>query len=204
MLITYRNVNYIVSYRALWVSSFGMIIIYSLNFLTGMVLYSAYKDCDPLTAGYISGQDQILPLYVMNFLGSLRGMPGFFVAGIFAASLGFVERPKKIICIISKGEELFLNLFLRLENFRWNILNCIFRTVASALNSLAAITCEDILHGLFHIDLPASKGAIYARWISIFFGALSFALVFVVERLGSVLQVRTSLTFFANVRFEEK
>jgi len=61
--------------------------------------------------------------------------------------------------------------------------------VASALNSLAAITCEDILRGLFQIELPTSKGAVYARWISIFFGALSFALVFVVERLGSVLQV---------------
>ncbi|KMQ94279.1 sodium-coupled monocarboxylate transporter 1 [Lasius niger] len=138
---------------ALWVSSFGMIVIYSVNFLTGMVLYSTYKDCDPLTAGYISDQDQILPLYVMNFLGSLQGMPGFFVAGIFAASLG---------------------------------------TVASALNSLAAITCEDVLHGLFQMDLPASKGAVYGRWISIFFGALSFALVFVVERLGSVLQVALS------------
>lgn len=63
------------------------------------------------------------------------------------------------------------------------------RTVASALNSLAAITCEDIVRGLFRKDLSASKGTIYARWISTFFGVLSFALVFVVERLGSVLQV---------------
>lgn len=60
-----------------------------------MVLYSVYKDCDPLTAGYISGQDQLLPLYVMNFMGSLRGVPGFFVAGIFAASLGYVDRSEK-------------------------------------------------------------------------------------------------------------
>lgn len=138
---------------ALWVSAAGMTIIYTVNFLTGMVLYSTYKDCDPLLAKYISGQDQLLPLYVMNFMGSLKGMPGLFVAGIFAASLG---------------------------------------TVASALNSLAAITCEDIFQGLFKIELPARKGAIYARWISIFFGALSFALVFVVERLGSVLQVALS------------
>lgn len=138
---------------ALWVSSFGMIVIYTVNFLTGMVLYSAYKDCDPLSADQITGQDQLLPLYVMNFMGSLRGVPGFFVAGIFAASLG---------------------------------------TVASALNSLAAITCEDVLQGLLKMELSARKGAVYARWISIFFGALSFALVFVVERLGSVLQVALS------------
>ena len=64
--------------------------------------------------------------------------------------------------------------------------------MASALNSLAAITCEDILQGLLKFSVPPSKGAIYARWISIFFGALSFALVFVVERLGGVLQVALS------------
>ncbi|XP_017881893.1 sodium-coupled monocarboxylate transporter 1 [Ceratina calcarata] len=138
---------------ALWVSAVGMIVIYTVNFLTGMVLYSTYKDCDPLHAGFISGQDQLLPLYVMNFMGNLKGVPGFFVAGIFAASLG---------------------------------------TVASALNSLSAITCEDVLQGLFKLELPARKGAVYARWISIFFGALSFVLVFVVERLGSVLQVALS------------
>lgn len=69
-------------------------------------------------------------------------------------------------------------------------MNFYFRTVASALNSLAAITFEDIFRGLFQMELTAKKGAVYARWISIFFGVLSFALVFVVERLGSVLQVR--------------
>ncbi|XP_066602040.1 sodium-coupled monocarboxylate transporter 1 isoform X2 [Prorops nasuta] len=138
---------------ALWVSSFGLIIIYTINFLTGMVLYSVYKNCDPLSNGDITGNDQLLPLYVINYMGILRGVPGFFVAGIFAASLG---------------------------------------TVASALNSLAAITCEDILQGLMRIEVPTRKGAIYARWISIFFGALSFALIFVVERLGGVLQVALS------------
>lgn len=74
--------------RALWVSSVGLILIYTVNFLTGMTLYSVYKDCDPLRAGYITAGDQLLPFYVMNFMGGLRGVPGFFVAGIFAASLG--------------------------------------------------------------------------------------------------------------------
>lgn len=74
-----------------------MIVIYTINFLTGMVLYSVYKDCDPLSAGYISGPDQILPLYVMNHLGSLRGMPGLFVAGIFAASLGLALTNRTIL-----------------------------------------------------------------------------------------------------------
>ncbi|XP_053593740.1 sodium-coupled monocarboxylate transporter 1 [Microplitis demolitor] len=138
---------------ALWVSSLALTVIYTINFLTGMILYSANKGCDPLNAGYITGQDQSLPLYVMNFLGSYPGIPGLFVAGIFAASLG---------------------------------------TVASALNSLAALTCEDILQGILNIQVPAKKGAAYARWISIFFGIFSFAFIFVIERLGSVLEVALS------------
>lgn len=139
--------------KALWVSAVSLIVIYSINFATGMVLYTVYKDCDPEKAGYISKADQLLPLYVMNIMGKYPGVPGLFVAGIFAASLG---------------------------------------TVASALNSLAAITCEDLLQGLFNYKVPAKKGASYARWISIGFGALSFLFVFVVERLGSVMQVALS------------
>lgn len=57
------------------------------------------------------------------------------------------------------------------------------------MNSLAAITCEDILQGIFKMEITPSKGACYAKCISVFFGILSFALIFVVERLGGVLQV---------------
>lgn len=57
------------------------------------------------------------------------------------------------------------------------------------MNSLAALTCEDILQGILNIQVPAKKGAAYARWISIFFGIFSFAFIFVIERLGSVLEV---------------
>ncbi|KAJ8688275.1 hypothetical protein QAD02_024070 [Eretmocerus hayati] len=139
--------------KALWVSSIGLIFIYTVNFFTGMVLYSTYKNCDPVASGQIAGQDELLPFYVMSFMNKAKGVPGLFVAGIFAASLG---------------------------------------TVASAMNSLAAITCEDVLQGLLGLEIPANKGAAYAKWISVFFGLLSFALVFIVERLGSVLQVALS------------
>lgn len=39
-------------------------------------------------AGVINASDRLLPLYVVNQLSGSRGVPGFFVAGIFAASLG--------------------------------------------------------------------------------------------------------------------
>ncbi|KAL0893887.1 hypothetical protein ABMA27_013990 [Loxostege sticticalis] len=143
---------------ALWVSAIGLTVVYSVNFVTGVVLAYHYSDCDPIQAGITKGSDRILPLYVMQELGKYPGMPGLFVAGIFAASLG---------------------------------------TVASALNSLAAIACQDLVTGLLGIKLPEDKGAMIARWVCIACGAVSFALVFAVERLGPVLQLALSFNGMA-------
>ncbi|CAG4909990.1 unnamed protein product [Colias eurytheme] len=143
---------------ALWVSAIGLIAVYSVNFITGAVLATHYAGCDPIQAGVISASDRLLPLYVVREFGRYRGVPGFFVAGIFAASLG---------------------------------------TVASALNSLAAIACQDLASGLLGITLPENKGAMIARWVCLGCGAVSFGLVFIVERLGPVLQLALSFNGMA-------
>ncbi|XP_044266607.1 sodium-coupled monocarboxylate transporter 1-like [Tribolium madens] len=138
---------------ALWTSCFGLILIYVINFYTGMIMVAHYQHCDPIKSGEITATDQILPLYVMSEMGHFKGVAGFFVAGIFAASLG---------------------------------------TVASALNSLAAVTIQDFVCGAFKIVLHETKGAFWAKSISIMYGAISFILVFVVAQLGSIMQVAIS------------
>ncbi|XP_045519101.1 sodium-coupled monocarboxylate transporter 2 isoform X1 [Pieris brassicae] len=143
---------------ALWVSAIGLIAVYSVNFITGAVLAAHYAGCDPIQAGVISASDRLLPLYVVREFGKYPGIPGFFVAGIFAASLG---------------------------------------TVASALNSLAAVACQDLANGLLGITLPEEKGAMIAKWVCLACGAISFALVFIVERLGPVLQLALSFNGMA-------
>ncbi|CAH2073981.1 unnamed protein product, partial [Iphiclides podalirius] len=155
----YLSVERIAQARvALWVSAVGLIAVYSVNFATGAVLAAHYADCDPIQARIINASDRLLPLYVVRELGAARGIPGFFVAGIFAASLG---------------------------------------TVASALNSLAAIACQDLFTGLLGITLPENKGAVIAKWVCLACGAISFALVFAVERLGPVLQLALSFNGMA-------
>uniref|UniRef100_A0A182UIZ1 Sodium/solute symporter n=1 Tax=Anopheles melas TaxID=34690 RepID=A0A182UIZ1_9DIPT len=66
-------------------------------------------------------------------------------------------------------------------------------TVAAALNSLAAVTCEDLLVFGMELKIPTGKGALYAKWMSLGFGLVSFGLVFVVERLGGILQATLTL-----------
>lgn len=49
--------------------------------------------------------------------------------------------------------------------------------MASALNSLSAVTMEDFIEGALKFKVPRSKGALWAKSISIAYGAISFALV---------------------------
>lgn len=70
-------------------------------------------------------------------------------------------------------------------------------TVAAALNSLSAVTCEDLLSAGLGIRMAPSKGAFWAKWLSLAYGIISFALVFVVERMGGVLQVALSFNGMA-------
>lgn len=54
-----------------------------------MILVAHYKGCSPLLSGEIGSADEILPLYIITVMGHIKGIAGFFVAGIFAASLGY-------------------------------------------------------------------------------------------------------------------
>ncbi|XP_055910605.1 sodium-coupled monocarboxylate transporter 1 [Eupeodes corollae] len=139
---------------ALGFSILGLVVVFLMNFYTGLMVYAHYSGCDPLTSGQISATDQLLPYYIMNVYEHLYSVAGIFVAGIFAASLG---------------------------------------TVAAALNSLAAVTCEDLLINGLSIKISPGKGALYAKWMSLGYGAASFVLVFIVERLGGVLQATLTL-----------
>lgn len=54
---------------------------------SGMLVFASYYNCDPLTSGRIKADDQLLPLFVMETVGHLRGVPGLFIAGVFGAAL---------------------------------------------------------------------------------------------------------------------
>ncbi|XP_064455843.1 putative sodium-dependent multivitamin transporter [Ornithodoros turicata] len=57
----------------------------------GLVIYANFRHCDPLISNQISGTDQVLPRFVMEYLGHIQGLPGLFVAGIFSGALSTVS-----------------------------------------------------------------------------------------------------------------
>nr|XP_039254321.1 sodium-coupled monocarboxylate transporter 1-like [Styela clava] len=69
----------------------GHILLYVMAFLIAIVAYAHYKGCDPLQQGCIDKIDQIIPLLVIDVYHNYPGVPGLFLACIFAATLSTVS-----------------------------------------------------------------------------------------------------------------
>ena len=71
-------------------------------------------------------------------------------------------------------------------------------TVSSGINSLAAIVLEDFIKGGCYPSISDTAEANISKALSLFFGVLTFVLVFVAEQLGGILSVSKLLDIFDN------
>ena len=76
--------------RSLWIKLWLVLPVLVLFYGTGLVLYAFYKTHgDPLAAGLIEKEDQILPFFVVTQLPA--GLPGLLIAAIYAASMSTIS-----------------------------------------------------------------------------------------------------------------
>lgn len=62
-------------------------VLFSLSWVVGMVIFTNYANCDPLSLGYISKIDEIVPFYVEDKFSNLPGMLGLVMATLFNSAL---------------------------------------------------------------------------------------------------------------------
>ncbi|XP_045161682.2 sodium-coupled monocarboxylate transporter 2-like [Mercenaria mercenaria] len=72
---------------AVWLNFPGLVLIFTLACLIGVVMYACYSECDPVKFGLVDKADQILPLMVLDVLGTTQGLAGIFMACVFSGSL---------------------------------------------------------------------------------------------------------------------
>ncbi|XP_018804423.1 PREDICTED: sodium-coupled monocarboxylate transporter 2-like isoform X2 [Bactrocera latifrons] len=75
------------SQHSIVIFTLGVVLFLSVCCFAGLLVFDFYRNCDPLNAGLISNDDQLLPIYVMQTVGHLQGIPGLFIAGVFGAAL---------------------------------------------------------------------------------------------------------------------
>ncbi|KFM71628.1 Sodium-coupled monocarboxylate transporter 2, partial [Stegodyphus mimosarum] len=139
---------------AIWLNLPGLGTIVTVTTLAGLLIYAKYHDCDPIKTKQVSAPDQLLPLFVMDALGTMPCLPGVFVAGIFSGAIS---------------------------------------TVSSGVNSLAAVTLEDIVKSYVKPDLSEKWATRLAKILALSYGVACIVLVAVVERLGAILQLSLSV-----------
>ena len=145
--LTARNLQ--TARRGLWIKLALALPVSATFYATGLVLYAFYAvHGDPLAAGTITKADQILPYFVVNQLP--HGLPGLFIAAIYAASMS---------------------------------------TISAGINSLTSASLVDFYQRLWrHPNLAEHHQLRLARVLTFTYGALIIALVFLVERLGTLLE----------------
>ncbi|XP_049588561.1 sodium-coupled monocarboxylate transporter 1 [Syngnathus scovelli] len=76
---------------SLYVNMVGLCVTLSLAMLSGLAMFSIYKNCDPFTNGDVGSTDQLLPYLVMDILAVYPGIPGLFVAAAYSGTLSTVS-----------------------------------------------------------------------------------------------------------------
>ena len=79
------------AFRTLWMNVPFTVLLISLSWVVGMVIFAHYFDCDPKQLGYISDIDEILPFYIEDKFVFLPGFLGLTMACLFNGALRYVS-----------------------------------------------------------------------------------------------------------------
>lgn len=92
---------------SLYLNMVGLWATVSLAMLSGLTMYSIYKNCDPLTNGNVGTSDQLLPYLVMDILEMYPGVPGLFVAAAYSGTLSTVSSSINALVAVTVEDFIF-------------------------------------------------------------------------------------------------
>ncbi|XP_063227295.1 sodium-coupled monocarboxylate transporter 1-like [Bacillus rossius redtenbacheri] len=94
---------------------FGFIVLKSICFMIGMLMYTTYYNCDPITSKQVSKPDQMLPYFTMDTASRIPGLSGLFVAGTFSAALSALS--SNFNCLSATTFEDFISPWIKNNSF---------------------------------------------------------------------------------------
>ncbi|KAF5303909.1 hypothetical protein FQA39_LY01694 [Lamprigera yunnana] len=173
--------------KVILLASFGIGFVKLCCIVIGIMLFSKYKGCDPLTTGQVVTNDQLLAHFIMNLDGTIPGLGGLFLTGVFSAASSTLSSSFNTLAATIYGD--FIIPYVNF-NISHNATNFILKTivvvsgiisialtfVVEKLGSLlgfsnAALSCvSGLLAGLFLLGMlfpmANSKGALWGTIIS--------------------------------------
>ncbi|KAK3586083.1 hypothetical protein CHS0354_033206 [Potamilus streckersoni] len=128
---------------AMWINFPGLCLILYLCCFIGIVMYAFYRHCDPVKFGLVSQADQLLPLFVMDVMGNVPGVPGLFVAALFSGALSTISSGLTAIsaCVLQDVIRAYFYKDMKEERatFVSKILAAIFGVICIGLTYVASL-----------------------------------------------------------------
>ncbi|KAK7501544.1 hypothetical protein BaRGS_00007348 [Batillaria attramentaria] len=121
---------------AMWVNLPTIVILVSIGFMIGVVMFAFYADCHP--TGIISKNDQLLPLFVMDILADYEGIPGIFVACIFSGSLSTLSSGLNALSAVTLKDFIVPYCCPRISEFASTVISKILVAVYGCLGMAVA------------------------------------------------------------------
>lgn len=110
----------------------------------GLVLFANYWDCDPVKSGQIARADQLVPYFVVNSFGDkFPGLPGLFVACIFASSLSTISSGLNAIAALI-WEDFLKNHFTDIPESKKVLITKGIAVIAGILCIISAFLCSRV------------------------------------------------------------
>ncbi|XP_066490585.1 sodium-coupled monocarboxylate transporter 1-like [Tiliqua scincoides] len=127
---------------ALYVNLLGLWLTLSSATLSGLAMYSVFKDCDPWTAKKVAAPDQLIPYLVLQLWKDFPGIPGLFVAGTYSGTLSSVSSSINALATVTVQDLVKPNFKTLTEADLSSIsmgMNLLFGTICIAMAAVASL-----------------------------------------------------------------
>ncbi|ESO05335.1 hypothetical protein HELRODRAFT_77866 [Helobdella robusta] len=128
---------------ALWINLPGLVGLMFACFFCGLVVFSEYKNCNPLQINRISERDQLLPLYVMDKM-NYPGFPGFFTACIFSGALSTISSGLNSLSTVVLHDLIFAYCCVGMSDGRATTLSKLISMLFGVLMILLAVVASNL------------------------------------------------------------
>lgn len=187
----YKTTKSVSCFRTIFIFAFGIITLVSLSCYTGLVIYAAFHDCDPVTTKVISKSDQLLPYFVMKITSHVPALPGIFVSGVFSAALRWIGISSFWLksTILESSQDSYLEGIKKQFKFIKTFSVFSLSTMSTGLNSMTGVILIDFIRPLCKEPLSEAKASFYMKIMVAVLGVIFVILAFVVDQLGALIQV---------------
>lgn len=162
-----------IAQRVELVSFIGLLIIFFLTLLNGVIIFAYYHTCDPVSDGRITRNDQLFPLLIVDLLGNLPGLPGLLLACLFSAALSSISSGLNAMSAVLIED--FVKRYVKtpLSENKQVFLSKVFILVIGAfIFGFASIISQ--LSGLMHQLMHTLVGVLGGPMEGLFFSGLFF------------------------------